>query len=287
MSSPTLQRFLRNRAACIGAGLVALLGSIAMIGPWLVSHDPDVSDFAHGQAALGMPAGPSRYHWLGTDTLCRDILSRVVFGARISLSTALLATALAIAIGTLVGLVAGSTHDTRLRAIDELLMRVVDAGLSFPYLLLVMALGAALDRTDLTSMVIVLGATGWLGTSRVVRAKAIQLRQLDFVVAARALGQRPHVIMLRHVLPNLTGPLVVTTSASVATMILAESVLSYLQVGVQPPTATWGRMLRDGQGFFTADPRLVIVPAIAILLAVLGFNLLGEGLRDALDPQGS
>lgn len=287
MISLPLQRFLRNRAACVGGALVASLGAVALIGPWLVSADPNVSDFVHGQAALGMPAGPSSHHWLGTDTLCRDILSRVVFGARISLVTALLATALAIAIGTLVGLVAGSTYDTRLRWLDELLMRVVDAGLSFPYLLLVMALGAALDRTDLTSMVIVLGATGWLGTSRVVRAKAIQIRQLDFVVAARALGQRPVVIMFRHVLPNITGPIVVTTSASVATMILAEAVLSYLQVGVQPPTATWGRMLREGQSFFTADPRLVVVPALAILLAVLGFNLLGEGLRDALDPQGS
>jgi ABC-type dipeptide/oligopeptide/nickel transport system permease subunit len=232
-----------------------------------------------------MPASISRHHWLGTDTLFRDLLSRVLHGARISLLTALLATALSIAIGTAVGLLAGSTYGTRLHLIDSALMRAVDAGLSFPYLLLVMAIGAALDRTDLLSMVIVLGVTGWLGTSRVVRAKAIQIRQQEFVVAARALGQRPLKVVLHHVLPNLTGPLVVTASASVATMILAESVLSYLQVGVQPPTATWGRMLREGQGFLAADPRLVVVPAAAILMAVVGFNLLGEGLRDALDPQ--
>jgi ABC-type dipeptide/oligopeptide/nickel transport system permease subunit len=287
MTSRPLLRFLRNRAACVGAALVAMLMLSALVAPWLVSHEPNTSDFVHGLGPLGMPAGPSRHHWLGTDTLFRDILSRLVHGARISLATALLATALAVSLGTVVGLLAGSTHNTRWRAVDELLMRIVDAGLSFPYLLLVMALGAALDRTDLGSMVLVLGATGWLGTSRVVRAKAIQVRQLDFVLAARALGRPPHSIVLRHVLPNLTGPLVVTATASVASMILAESVLSYLQVGVQPPTATWGRMLREGQGFFTADPRLVIVPSVAILLAVLGFNLMGEGLRDALDPQGS
>jgi ABC-type dipeptide/oligopeptide/nickel transport system permease subunit len=232
-----------------------------------------------------MPAGISRHHWLGTDTLFRDVLSRVLFGARISLLTALLATALSITIGTAIGLLAGSTHGTRLRVVDSALMRVVDAGLSFPYLLLVMAIGAALDRTDLLAMVLVLGATGWLGTSRVVRAKAIQLRQQEFVIAARALGLHPLKVVLRHVLPNLSGPLVVTSSASVATMIRAESVLSYLQIGVQPPTASWGRMLRDGQGFIAAEPRLVLVPALAILMAVVGFNLVGEGLRDALDPQ--
>jgi peptide/nickel transport system permease protein len=119
----------------------------------------------------------------------------------------------------------------------------------------------------------------------VVRAKTIQVRTLDFVTAARALGQRPLWIVLRHVLPNIAGPLIVTASSSVASMILAESVLSYLSVGVQPPTATWGRMLREGQTYFTADPRLVVVPGVAILLAVLAFNLLGEGLRDALDPR--
>ncbi|HQP39746.1 MAG TPA: ABC transporter permease, partial [Polyangiaceae bacterium] len=188
-------------------------------------------------------------------------------------------------IGTLVGFFVGSTRGIRFRFFDELLMRIVDAGLSFPYLLLIMAVGAALDRSDLTAVIVVLGATGWLGLSRVVRAKTIQIRQLDFVAAARSLGQHPLRIALRHVLPNIAGPIVVTATASVASMILAESVLGYLTVGVQPPTATWGRMLREGQGFFAAEPILVVAPSLAILLAVLGFNLLGEGLRDALDPQ--
>ncbi|HQB46563.1 MAG TPA: ABC transporter permease, partial [Polyangiaceae bacterium] len=126
---------------------------------------------------------------------------------------------------------------------------------------------------------------GWLGTSRLVRAKTISVRQLDYVVAARALGQNPIIIAIRHILPNIAGPILVTASASVASMILAESVLSYLSVGIQPPTATWGRMLREGQTFFTAAPRLVAAPGVAILLAVLAFNLMGEGFRDTLDPR--
>lgn len=284
MSSPALARFARNKPACFGAVLVALLALTAVFGPLLATHDPNLSDFARGVGELG-PAPPSVEHLLGTDTLFRDLASRLLAGARISLTIALLATALAVGIGTVVGLLAGSAWGTRWRLLDDLLMRIVDAGLSFPYLLIVMALGAALDRTDLTAVIVVLGATGWLGLSRVVRAKTIQIRQLEFVLAARALGQRSWRIPLRHVLPNLAGPIVVTASASVASMILAESVLGYLTVGVQPPTATWGRMLREGQGFFATEPRLVIAPAIAILLAVLGFNLLGEGLRDALDPQ--
>jgi ABC-type dipeptide/oligopeptide/nickel transport system permease subunit len=285
MTGGLLERFGRSRVAWIGGALVSLLGFAALVGPLFSAHDPNISDFVSGRGLLGTPAGPSAHHWLGTDVLYRDLLSRLLHAGRVSLVVALLATALSTLIGAAVGLAAGSAHGTRWRAIDSLLMRGVDAGLSFPYILLVMALGAALDRTDIAAMVIVLGATGWLGTSRVVRAKAIQVRKLEFVTAARALGQRGWVVALRHVLPNIAGPLVVTASASVASMILAESVLSYLSVGLQPPTATWGNMLREGQNFFTADPRLVAAPAIAILIGVLGFNLLGEGLRDALDPR--
>jgi len=208
-----------------------------------------------------------------------------LYGARISLFIALLATTLAVTVGTLVGLSAGFFHGSRLRFVDTWLMRTVDAGLASPYLLLVMAVGAAVDRSDTTTIIMVLGLTGWLGTSRLVRAKTISVRQLDYVVAARALGQNPIIIAIRHILPNIAGPILVTASASVASMILAESVLSYLSVGIQPPTATWGRMLREGQTFFTAAPRLVAAPGVAILLAVLAFNLMGEGFRDTLDPR--
>jgi ABC-type dipeptide/oligopeptide/nickel transport system permease subunit len=169
--------------------------------------------------------------------------------------------------------------------LDTALMRVVDVGLSFPFLLLVMAIGAALDRTTVTSILAVLGLTGWLGTARLLRAKTMQLRNLEFITASRALGQSTAKVMLRHVLPNLAGPLIVVSTVSVAQMILAESVMSYLGVGLAPPVPTWGYMLFDGQDYYAVAPWLAIAPSVAILVAVLGFNLVGEGLRDALDPQ--
>ncbi len=168
--------------------------------------------------------------------------------------------------------------------LDIGLMRTVDVGLSFPFLLLVMAVGSALEHTSTGSILLVLGLTGWLGTARLVRAKTMQIRGNDFVLAARALGAGTPRILFRHVLPNVMGTLVVVSTISVAQMILAESVLSYLGVGVPPPTPTWGHMLFEGQDYYQAAPWLVLAPAVAILLAVLGFNLLGEGLRDAFDP---
>jgi ABC-type dipeptide/oligopeptide/nickel transport system permease subunit len=167
---------------------------------------------------------------------------------------------------------------------DIALMRSVDIGLSFPFLLLVMAIGAALERTTVLTILAILGFTGWLGTARIIRAKTIQIRALDFIVAARALGQSTPRILARHVLPNVAGTLIVVATISVAQMILAESVLGYLGVGISPPTPTWGHMLYEGQDYYLVAPWLVLAPGVAIVLAVLGFNLLGEGLRDALDP---
>ncbi len=168
---------------------------------------------------------------------------------------------------------------------DTALMRVVDVGLSFPFLLLVMALAAALEKTSMSAILLTLGLTGWLGTARVVRAKTLQVRSLDFVVASRALGQSTWRILLFHVLPNVSGPLIVIATSSVAQMIIAESVLSYLGAGLSPPTPTWGHMLSEGQDSYLNAPWLLAAPALAILIAVLGFNLVGEGLRDALDPK--
>ena len=168
---------------------------------------------------------------------------------------------------------------------DSALMRIVDVGLSFPFLLLVMAIGAALDRTTPGTVFVTLGLTGWLGTARILRSKTLQVRSLDFIVAARALGQSTIGILWRHVLPNVAGPLVVIATVSVAQMILAESVLSYLGAGLAPPTPTWGRMLEEGRDAIETAPWITVAPGAAILLAVLGFNLVGEGLRDALDPK--
>jgi ABC-type dipeptide/oligopeptide/nickel transport system permease subunit len=169
--------------------------------------------------------------------------------------------------------------------LDTALMRAVDVGLAFPFLLLVMAIGAALDRTTPTTITVTLGITGWLGTARLIRSKALLVRNLDYVVAARALGASTSHILLRHMVPSVAGPLIVIATVSVAQMIVAESVLSYLGAGVSPPAATWGQMLFQGQEFYLVAPWTLAAPAVAILLAVFGFNLLGEGLRDALDPQ--
>jgi ABC-type dipeptide/oligopeptide/nickel transport system permease subunit len=169
--------------------------------------------------------------------------------------------------------------------VDVVLMRAVDIGLAFPFLLLVMAIGAALDRTTPVTVVVVLGLTGWLGTARVVRTKTMQVRALDFVTAARALGRPTTGILWRHILPNVSGLLIALATVSVAQMILAESVLGYLGVGIPPPQPTWGRMILEGQDYLLAGPWLVLAPAAAIVTAVVGFHLLGEGLRDALDPR--
>jgi ABC-type dipeptide/oligopeptide/nickel transport system permease subunit len=278
------RRFKKNRGAVAGLALVALLVLFALLGPLIAGHDPDISDFAAGRDASGQLVGISQAHWLGVDQLMRDLLSRLCHGAQVSLLVAIFATGLSIVVGALVGLVSGYAEGTRAQGLDTLLMRLVDVGLSFPYLLLVMAIGAAVGDTTITTILLVLGLTSWFGTARIIRSKAIQVRSLDFIVASRALGQSTPAILLRHILPNVAGPLIVIASASVAQMIIAESVLSYLQVGLPPPTATWGRMLQEGQRYYTIAPRLVVAPGLMIFMSVLGFNLVGEGLRDALDP---
>jgi len=168
--------------------------------------------------------------------------------------------------------------------VDGLLMRLVDVLLAFPFLLLVMAIGAALERTTAVTIFVTLGVTGWPGIARVLRAKTLQVRAQEYVVASRALGQSALRVMVKHVLPNVAGPFVVTATVQVAQMIVADSILSYLGVGISPPTPTWGRMLFEGQDYYQAAPWLVLAPGVAILLAVWGFNMLGEGLRDAFDP---
>ena len=169
--------------------------------------------------------------------------------------------------------------------VDGWLMRMVDVMLAFPFLLLVMAVGAALDRTTAPTIFVTLGVTGWMGIARVLRAKTMQVRSLQYIEASRALGQSTWKLLLRHVLPNVAGTLVVAATVQVAQMIIADSVLSYLGVGISPPTPTWGRMLSEGQDEYLTAPWLVMAPATAIVLAVWGFNMLGEGLRDALDPR--
>ena len=271
-----------NRSATVGLVIVGALLLFAILGPILSGHDPYASDFERGISPTRLPVGPSATFWLGTDRLFRDELSRLAVGARISLFIGIAATAIATAIGGVVGIIAGWFEG---RLLDAVLMRIVDVGLAFPFLLLVMALAAALDRTTPTTILLTLGLTGWLGTARIVRAKTMQIRNLDFITASRALGQSTPAILVRHVLPNVAGPLLVVATVSVAQMILAESVLSFLGGGIAPPTPTWGHMLFEGQDYFSTAPWISLAPGLAIMASVLGFNMLGEGLRDALDTR--
>lgn len=284
-------RFVRNRAAVVGAAVVGALVLFALLGPALARHDAYTSDFAHGVSPTGMPVGPSAEFPLGADRIFRDVFARLAAAGRLSLLIAVASTAIATVIGAAVGILAGyyegerAPRIGRLRLdVDGALMRLVDVLLAFPFLLLVMAIGAALEKTTAVTIFVVLGVTGWLGIARVLRSKTMQVRSLDYVVASRALGQPAWRIMLAHVLPNVAGTLVVLATVQVAQMIVADSILSYLGVGISPPTPTWGRMLFEGKDYFASAPWIMGAPAAAIVLAVWGFNMIGEGLRDALDP---
>jgi ABC-type dipeptide/oligopeptide/nickel transport system permease subunit/ABC-type transport system substrate-binding protein len=283
-SNQAMRRFRRSRPAMVGLVIVALLALFALLGPLVLPHDPLASDFTLTRGPFGAPPGPSAAHWLGTDSLYRDLLARLASGARLSLGVALAATVMSTAVGAAVGLTSGYFAGTRLAIIDSILMGLVDVVLALPFLLFVTAVGVAVGRADVGTILLILGLTGWSGAARIVRAKTIQTKELDFVAAARALGARPLRIIRKHILPNVAGPLLVIATTSVAHMILAEAVLGYLTVGVQPPRPTWGRMLHEAEPYLGTRLLLVAVPGFAILLSVLGFNRVGEGLREALEP---
>jgi ABC-type dipeptide/oligopeptide/nickel transport system permease subunit len=275
------RRFLANRAAVAGGVVVALIALAALLAPLLDRHDAERKNVAAGLTEYGEPLAPSGAYPMGTDSLGRCVAARVVAGARVSLAVALIATLLATVIGTAVGLWAGY----RGGAVDALLMRLVDLVLAFPFLLLVIALVAVFRDAGLTAVLVVLGVSSWPGVARVVRAKVLALRESELVAGARAVGAGGGRIVWRHILPNVMGPVVVMATLSVAQMIIAESTLAFLGFGAPPPTPTWGRMLFEGKTYLLGAPWLAIAPGVAVVLTVLGFNLLGDGLRDALDPR--
>ena len=281
--SPALARFRRNRPALAGAVLVAFIVVAATLAPWLDAHTAVGKDTRQGLSALGAPLPPSSEFPLGTDMMGRCVAARLLLGSRISLFIGGMATLLALTIGLAVGLVAGVASGF----LDALLMRFVDLILAFPFLLLVIALTAVLRESGagIGAVLAVLGLVSWTTMARVVRGKVLTIRELEYVLAARALGAGRLRLVAVHVLPNVAGQVVVLATLSVAQMILAESTLSYLGLGAPPPVPTWGRMLADGQSYLRGAPWLIAAPGVAILVTVLGFNLLGEGLRDALDPK--
>lgn len=277
-----LQRLRAHRGALAGATIIAVVILLAVLAPWLSPHAPDEILSARVVGEDGLPVGPTWSLPLGADPLGRCELSRLLFGARVSLAVAAGATLLVAAVGVSVGLLAGYAGGV----LDAALMRGVDALMSFPFLLVVMALNRVVAHPRPWVVFAVLGGLAWPGMARQVRARTMQLRAMDFAVAARALGASHARVLARHILPNLTPLVIVVSTTVVAEMILAESVLTYLGVGVAPPTASWGSMLHESEPLTRSVPRLTAAPGLAILATVCGFNLLGEGLRDALDPRG-
>ena len=269
-------RLRRDRRATLGAAVVVLLVLAAIAAPALARHDPVAIDLAN---QLRRPSG---LHWLGTDVQGRDVWARLLFGARVSLTVGLVSQAIALLIGVSLGLVAGYYG----RWVDDVVMRLADVTLAFPTLLLLVAMVAAL-QPSLGVVFVTIGIVGWAGMARLVRGQVLVVRQLEYVQAIRALGGRDRRILLRHVLPNVIAPVVIAATLGVAGAIMAEAALSFLGLGVQPPTPSWGSMIADGRDLaqLRGAPWTSVAPGVAIGAAVLGFNLLGDALRDALDPR--
>lgn len=268
------RRFLRYRPGLVGLAAVLFLVIVAIFAVVLAPYSPtEVHPAMRG-------VGPSWAHPLGYDHIGRDILSRLIYGSRIALIVALLATGIAATIGVSVGATAGYWGGR----VDMVLSRLVDALMAFPTLVLLITLVAVVGP-NLRNVVIIIGATVWASYARVVRADVLSLRAQEFVLAARATGATDVRIIYRHILPNVLGPVIVLASLSIGNIIILESALSFLGLGVRPPTPDWGGMLADGRAFIQIYPQIVLAPGVLIAVTVLAFNLLGDGLRDALDPK--
>ena len=268
------RRFLRYKPGVYGLVVIGLLVLVAIFAPFLAPYDPNVGD----TALRGAP--PSWDHWLGCDAIGRDMLSRLIYGTRVALIVGIGSTAIAVAIGVFFGALSGFFTGW----IDNALSRIVDTLMAFPTLALLITLAAVIGPS-LTVVVIAIGGTVWASYARVVRADILSLRQRDFVFAAQAAGATNSRIIFRHLVPNVLGPVVVLASLSIGNIIILESALSFLGLGVRPPTASWGGMLADGRAYIRTYPHICLVPGIAITITVLAFNLLGDGVRDALDPR--
>jgi peptide/nickel transport system permease protein len=271
----TAARDPRGRA---GLGFLVALALIALLAPGFL---PDPAAQPDPLGASNLP--PSWLHPFGTDPLSRDLLSRVVVGARVSLAVALLAVTLSISLGAMVGIVAGYVGG----AVDAALMRLVDGALAIPRLFLLLLVLAVWEQVPVVMLVLFIGATGWFGTSRLVRGEVLRIREESFVRAAEALGAPRRRVIFRHLLPNALGPLLVAATLGVGDVILVEAGLSFLGLGVQPPTPSWGGMILDAKSVLVTAPWNAIFPGLAILGTVLSANLFGDALRDAVDPRSA
>ncbi|MDY6852633.1 MAG: oligopeptide ABC transporter permease, partial [Thermodesulfobacteriota bacterium] len=268
------RRLRANRLAVAGAIVVTVLFLVSFLAPWIAPYDPAFID------VKSVLEGPSTAHLLGTDNLGRDVLSRMIWGSRISLKVGFVAVGIATLIGVFLGAVAGYYGGW----VDAVIMRFVDLMLCFPAFFLILAVIAILEPS-IWNIMIVIGVTGWMGVARLVRAEFLTLKGREFVLAAKALGANDGRIIFGHILPNAMAPVLVSATLGVAGAILTESALSFLGIGVQPPTPSWGNILTEGKDNISIAWWLSLYPGLAILITVLGYNLLGEGIRDSLDPR--
>jgi oligopeptide transport system permease protein len=269
-----LIRLKRNKLAVTGAIIILVIAIGAIIVPYVSPYPYDK------QNMLAVMQGPSWHHWLGTDILGRDLFTRLIYGARTSLAVGLFTQFVILAIGIPVGAIAGSAGGKT----DNILMRLVDVIYGFPDILFIILLRAILGGS-IYMLFLAIGLVGWVGIARLIRGQILSLKGRDFLTAARAFGGTGRYIALRHLIPNSLGPIIVLVTFSIPRVIFMEAALSYIGIGVQPPTPSWGAMIRDGYDVIFSAPYVILFPAIAIAILMLSFTFLGDGLRDALDPR--
>jgi ABC-type dipeptide/oligopeptide/nickel transport system permease subunit len=268
------RRLVRNKLAMIGLAIVIIMAIIAIFAPFIAPYDPNVRIKEVSQK------GPSLQHWFGTDILGRDIFSRVIYGSRISMLVGVVAVAISLAIGLFLGALSGFFGGIS----DAVIMRIADIFFAFPYILGAIAIMTVLGPGVL-NVFIAIGILGWSSVARLFRSSILSIKEKEYIEAARALGASNTRIILKHILPNSFAPIVVYSTMNVGTAIIVEAALSFLGLGVQPPTPSWGKMLSESLNYINTAPWLMFFPGLAILITVLGFVLLGDGLRDALDPR--
>ncbi len=275
-----VRSFTRSRLAMIGLVLLVIILALAILAPWIAPHDPLDQDLGNTLQPPAWEQGGSFEHLLGTDHFGRDSLSRLLYGANVSLRASGSAALFSLLLGVVVGLVAGYLGGL----VESLLMRIVDVFLAFPLILIALALAAILGPS-LQNLILVMGITGWMAYARVIRAAVITLKTREYIDAAIVSGCTHTRIMLKHILPNIVAPALVLFTFGFAQFIILESGLSFLGLGVPPPTPTWGRMLYEGRDYLTIAPWEITLPGLCIMLIVLSVNFIGDGLRDALDPR--